>query len=556
MLEGALATSYAPGSNLKADLAGANWWYLLPSLDADRVVCLGEPSRGAISTLARMAGEVVVCTTRPRTPAGPEGIRTVAVPARGPLPLPDAYADVIAVDGRGWLRRIARNRGLADDIARILRPGGSVYLESDRLAGAQGANAVANLLGARTRFWLAPAAGEIRAAVPLGPAAPLEYVERRWIRRAASPRRVLRHPVRVGSRRSEVLRLARRRGVLAGEAADQGVPRYLRALAEANGIAVENRRWALAAPGAYNSQKVLVLLFSQDAAVPEAVVKLTRDPALNGRLENEWRALTLLAEAEIGRDGSLPSPLFLGHHAGLAVVGETAVEGVPFPARTNGRPDCLHAGRAVDWLVKLAAATSGRSLVPPAEAGRTLGTLLDRFAELYSLEPGERSFLADQVARIEAGPEGLPVVFQHGDPGVWNLLVTGAGDVAFLDWEAAEPNGVPLWDLLYLLRSFGVTVSRLDGTSDANTSFARHFLDGSEVGETLAAAVRRTIESTGLAPQHVEPLFYLCWVHRALKEATRLPPGRLERGTFVRLLRLCIERRGSPGLRRLFEVTG
>ena len=50
----------------------------------------------------------------------------------------------------------------------------------------------------------------------------------------------------------------------------------------------------------------------------------------------------------------------------------------------------------------------------------------------------------------------------------------------------------------------------------------------------------------------VEPLFYTCWMHRALKEATRLPPEHLEEGHYLRLLRLCIERRSAPALRRLF----
>jgi len=43
-------------------------------------------------------------------------------------------------------------------------------------------------------------------------------------------------------------------------------------------------------------------------------------------------------------------------------------------------------------------------------------------------------------------------------------------------------------------------------------------------------------------------------MHRALKEATRLPAERLERGHYVSLLRLCIDRRSAPALRRLFAI--
>jgi hypothetical protein len=54
----------------------------------------------------------------------------------------------------------------------------------------------------------------------------------------------------------------------------------------------------------------------------------------------------------------------------------------------------------------------------------------------------------------------------------------------------------------------------------------------------------------------VEPLFHTCWMHRALKEATRLTSSRLERGHYVSLLRLCIDQREAPTLRRLFSLSG
>jgi hypothetical protein len=44
-------------------------------------------------------------------------------------------------------------------------------------------------------------------------------------------------------------------------------------------------------------------------------------------------------------------------------------------------------------------------------------------------------------------------------------------------------------------------------------------------------------------------------MHRALKEATRLRPEKLESGRYVNLLRLSIDRRDSPGLRRLFALS-
>ncbi|MBA3304066.1 MAG: hypothetical protein H0U26_09370 [Acidimicrobiia bacterium] len=51
-----------------------------------------------------------------------------------------------------------------------------------------------------------------------------------------------------------------------------------------------------------------------------------------------------------------------------------------------------------------------------------------------------------------------------------------------------------------------------------------------------------------MAPELVAPLFFTCWLHRAMKESTRLPPERRGKGTYRRLLRTCVEQRRSPAL--------
>lgn len=563
MLEGTLGTSFVPGSNLKGDLAGANWWYLLPALEAERVVCLGVPSRAALSTLSRASKEVVVCaaTSRSRGIKKLErafpGVRVARVARGQGLPLHDGCADVVAIVGRAWARQIGRNPILLDHVARTLRPGGTVYVELDRVAGSRACRAIVERFGQPLLLWLGPATGEVRTAAPADQLSAVSYLEHRWLRRPVS-RQILRHPGRFAKRHRLAVRLAGRRGIVVGVPSErttgQQPPPLPGALAGRAEIGLDGRNWAFSAPGAYNSQKVLYLLFDRQGERPEYVVKMTRDPAFNGRLENEWRALTLLAEQGIGDVETLPRPTFLGRNAGLAVLGETAVGGAPFLERTEATAQCPHALDAVEWLVDLAGATAGRP-VGAAEAAAALGMLRDRFHELYTPDPGLRSFLGDQIDHVAASASEFPLVFQHGDPGCWNLVVTQSGRLGFLDWEAAEPNGMPLWDLFYFLRSYGVAVSRAAGTHDPTESFVRHYLEESDLGVILVDAVRLVCERTRLDPRLVEPLFYTCWMHRALKEATRLPPNRLESGTYVRLLRLCAARRDAPGLRRLFSLS-
>lgn len=557
-----------PGSNVKGAVGGANWCFLLPSLDLGRIICLGPPSPAALRTLVRLGDEVAVCAPardlrrirRKMASPGPASVSLLESDRLGACPLPDECADLVLLAGAPG-PTFARGRRRLREAERLLKPDGLAYREirggPGRLAVRAAGHGV-GFAGTVTRLWLAPASGEMRAAAPLGDRQAISFLEASFVERPLLRRQLLRRPGRVLSRNRAVRRAVRREGELAGRPADgltTAPPHYLRSLAAGAGIDIGDRRWALVAPGDYPSQKVLLFLFAPGAARPESVVKITRDPSLNPRLENEWQALTLLRERGLGRDGALPSPLFFGVHRGLTVLGESAIDGDRFRKRTHATADCPYARSAVEWLLDLgtASATKGR---PDAPSISALEPLFERFKQLYRLEAGEEDFLSAQVSALRRGTDGLRQVFQHGDPGPWNILITEDGRTAFLDWEAAEPEGMPLWDLFHFLRSYSLTVSRAAGRRDPLQSFAAQWLDESELGRLLVETTSRFCAQTGLAPGLVEPLFYVCWIHRALKEAATLPPNRLQRGRYVSILRLAVERRDSPGLRRLFSIAG
>jgi hypothetical protein len=147
-------------------------------------------------------------------------------------------------------------------------------------------------------------------------------------------------------------------------------------------------------------------------------------------------------------------------------------------------------------------------------------------------------------------------VFQHGDPGVWNLLVAGDGSVAFLDWEAAETRGVPLWDIFHLARSFAVIAGRAGGERNMMRAIDRILLEPTPINRMVADVVGRYRERLRLSAALIEPLFHTSWMHRALKEATRLPKHRLASGHYLALLRRGLDRRETPGLARLLGREG
>ncbi len=590
MLETTLATTFIPGTNLKWKVAGANWTFLLPSLELEQVVCFGAPPSTTLATLSRVGQDVAVICANARQVRWARAairrcraanVRLITPNGQATLPLKSGSVDLALISGGGEARRLNRDRALPAELRRVLKPEGLIYLEfGGPLAQRLDHDATRNVIeghAAPPVFWLTPLAGEMHTAVPLRDRETIDYFQHHGLYSSSIRLPLFERAERLLNRHRLFGRLARRYGALVGGAAahlTDAPPRYLRSIARQAGVDIDHHRWGLSARGEYSSRKVLFFLFERASdspdtspdtppntppdtppdTPPEYIVKMTRDPALNPRLENEYGALTRLREKGIGDRETLPQAVFFGQHGGLAIVGETMIDGEPFRQRSRATADCSYVRAAIDWLLELGAATADRTSATPVQVASALETLFRRFVQVYRLAPAHRDFLADQIAAIRRRHEAFPLVFQHGDPGAWNAVVTQSGRVAFLDWEAAEPQGMPLWDLFYFLRSYCVGAARAGGTRNRLAGFAQHFLAESPLSPLVIESTRRYCERIALPARLIEPLFYTCWMHRALKESTRLTPAKLDRGHYVGLLRLCIAQRDAPTRGRLFSL--
>ncbi len=596
MLEITRSTTFIPSANLKGEVAGANWMFLRPSLRAEQVVCIGLPPATTLVTLANFSQTVtIICRNAQQVDQVHTAIKNrkltnlqpLMIDGKSPLPLTTHSVDLVLLVGwrTGW--RLRREPALCAELRRLLKPEGLLYYESHGLSAAlhsSGLQKISQRDDTTQKLWLTPLWDELHTAVPSSDSATIRYFLRqklvspsvdfqRFTRvlRLFKRKRAANHtesegdaPVApaqaAGHAPSFLNQLTQRSGVFVGRTAQDLAtqpPQYLCALAQAAGISLTNFRWGLAAPGAYSSRKLLFFLFDRATATPGApptyIVKMVRHPIFNARLENEYQALTALWQKGIGQPGTLPQAIFGGHHAGLAIVGETIIDGVPFRQRTKGTADCPYAHAALDWLTELGTATANPTATTPQQTAEQLGQLLTRFTELYSLTPAQYAFLAEQMATLANSQTAIPLVFQHGDPGPWNVMATGTGRIAFLDWEAFEAQGVPLWDLFYFLRSYCVGAARTQGARNTLVGFAQQFLAETPLSHLVIETTQRYCQRVGVAAHLVEPLFYMCWVHRSLKEATRLTPQKLENGHYLNLIRLCIEQRHSFTLNRLFN---
>ncbi len=547
-----LASSFEPGTNLKGEAGGAHWSFVLDDLDVHRALVLGRPPEASLRSLARLCREVAVAPGRPGRKSAGHGdssanvrIIDAVTPAR--LSLPDASVDLLFFCDPSVLRRAAEQPSDLENLRRILRAGGTVYFEMpwwspsldhgarDRLESAFGPIQALNLTPGLGR--------EAHTVVPTNDHETNLFFDRSDLQASVLPGRVGRKLDRWVRLVPGSGRVGRRSGYLcAGQGkARSGPPRYLVDLARKAGVSLEGFRWGLSAPGSYASKKVLFFLFDRPGSPPCYVVKMTRSSNLNHRLENEHRALKLLEEKGIGVDGELPRSRFFGHDGGLAVLGETVVHGKPFREMTAAHPQCPHVLRTIDWLTQLAVRTVDLSAASCSDAAQDLATLLKRYVEIYRPQDHHRRALERQLESLAAANERFPAVFQHGDPGTWNILIDPSGRAGFLDWESADPRGMPLWDLLYFLRSFCVEAGRRTGNRDALAAFADSFLLRSKLQSFVTSALAHYCSAISLPASLLEPIFYSCWMHRSLKEATRLKKGALPSGHYTRLLGLCLD---------------
>ena len=576
MLETTLSAECVPGTNLREGLKCADWRYLLPGQDYERALCIGVPSRSALRALSTIARRVsVVGRDREALQTMAEGLHDEcsdgidirAVETWRGLPVGAACVGLVYLTGaRGGVEHL-REATVRSEIIRVLKPGGVVYVEiggwRERVTSRDCLTAFLRQgFQVRGSFWLTPLAGDLRTAVPLNDDEATSYFFKNVIYGRSRGKRILGRIGALMSRASIISRLAPRRAMVlersGGGAAVEGVPvsecpEYLQAIAAEAGINVGDYTYALSARGRYNSNKVVFFLFSRRSRALEVVIKMTRSPEFNHRLENEYQVL-----ARLGMDGyvdqaSFPEPLFLGHHKGLALVALKAIHGRPFRTQTRATPDCPLARGAIEWITQLGTASATRTAASSADVGDVLRRMFDSFRNIYDLRAEEEEFLAEQVDVLSRSGAVIPLVCQHGDPGTWNILVSGDGNrITMIDWEAGELEGMPLWDLLYFFRTYASWVSRQQGRGSGRSAFGDVPMS-TELHSVLVDVVERYRAGVRLDRRLIKPLFYACWMHRALKEAARLTETSLQDGRYLGMLRMCIEQRNAPVLRALWQ---
>ncbi len=303
--------------------------------------------------------------------------------------------------------------------------------------------------------------------------------------------------------------------------------------------------------GGRSINKVVALPFVPGRPHPGAVVKFSRLAAAEQALEREAAALEAVARVRPGLDG-VPRLLARGRRGGGLGLAESAIHGQPLIEALERSSFGDLAERVTAWLIELGGGGD-------ASSGDWRERLLERPLAEFEHDFGA-AVAPGTVAAARAllgGLQGLPQVAEHRDCSPWNVVLTDGGRPALLDWESAEPHGLPGLDLAYFLANAAFVLDGAIESGQTRRSYARLLDPGDPYGEVFARCNEEYRAALGLAGTDLPRLRALAWVvhaksdyrHLAMASAGTPQPAQLRQGTYLGLLEEELARMPSVGER-------
>ena len=297
--------------------------------------------------------------------------------------------------------------------------------------------------------------------------------------------------------------------------------------------------WMLLTGGAKPINKVVGLVFAESDRSPRLIVKLVRVAESTAAIEREAASLRAVQALRRDRVHGVPQVLFLLQWAGQTVLGETALTGRPLYTVLQRDTCRALALKVTEWLAVLA---EHATPCPRADWWeRLIENTVDEFEQNFGrvIDPVK----VQETRAILATLGDLPLVCEQRDCSPWNILIADDGGLVILDWESAEPRGLPMLDLVYFLTYL---IFFLDGALESKrfTESYRTLLDPATfTGRIVADCQQIYMDCVGLDPIVLRPLRLLTWLIHSRSEYQRFvaesagqpDPTDLRRSLFVSL---------------------
>jgi aminoglycoside phosphotransferase len=277
-------------------------------------------------------------------------------------------------------------------------------------------------------------------------------------------------------------------------------------------------RWLLKTPRFRASGHVLGFVFPDDARSPELVVKVSRLPGDDRWIDREAANLRRVQAARPGGFDSIPRVASCDDRGGLRMLVQTVVPGRTMDRATVRRRPQACVDAVATWLADLHRATA--TTAGPASLLRLVSEPLDRFEALCAGRPAERALVRrtrEFVAPLLAAD--VPLVFEHGDLSAPNILIDAEDRAGVVDWELADPAGLPAVDLFFFLTFVAFARGRANGQRGWIAALRSAFF-GPDAWAT--PWIRKYAGAMELPEGSLGPLFVSTWARYVAAAATRL----------------------------------
>jgi Phosphotransferase enzyme family len=249
---------------------------------------------------------------------------------------------------------------------------------------------------------------------------------------------------------------------------------------------------------------------------PAAVVKFARVAAADEALAREAAALRAI-ESEHPDLPGVPRILEEGRRAGRRALAESAVDGTPLIEQLDPESFEQLAGAVTRWLIELV--RGGEPQAPAEWWERLVGERLRRFERDFGsvLSSGQLSRLEETLAGL--GP--LPLVCEHRDCSPWNVVLDEGGP-GLLDWESAEPRGLPGLDLAYFLANCAFVLDGALESGETRASYARLLDPTTPYGAIAARCESEYRQTLAIDAEDFGRLRLLAWVVHSASDCNHL----------------------------------
>ncbi|OGO64937.1 MAG: hypothetical protein A2Z45_00200 [Chloroflexi bacterium RBG_19FT_COMBO_55_16] len=258
------------------------------------------------------------------------------------------------------------------------------------------------------------------------------------------------------------------------------------------------------------SSHVLFLVSSNDRSTPTLVVKVPRLAGESPSLQKETATLRAIQSTRPQGFASIPRVVAFEPVLGRQILVETALVGKAMnPTTVRHDPDsCCRV--VMDWLIDLQAATRHSAQDESDWFSRLIEQPFRAFTALFPYSADEARLLERTWDLVSPLREvDMPLMIEHGDLSSPNIMLLERGGPGVVDWELADPRGLPACDLFFFMTYVAFARENARSNSQHLSAFKKAFFGHAA---WASSSIRMYAQELDLAPVWLTPLFVLCWL--------------------------------------------